>query len=272
MNQIEIFKNEEFGEIRTVLINGEPWFVGKDVCKAFGDTNYRRSLARVDDDEKGVSQITTLGGTQNMTILNESGLYSILFYMQPQKAKGVSQNDSLIEERITKLKKFKHWVTSEVLPTIRKTGGYINNVDLMVNTYFSNIPDTQKTIVRGLLVNIEEKQKKIVSLTNENDLLMQKNLEWADRPLINSLVRAYASSIGDFGKAWNNYKKELLYKYGINLNSRITSYLNTTGRKTKPKTLDMIDDSELANAVSAAVALCKENNVDIEDLINNKSD
>jgi len=272
MNQIEIFKNEEFGEIRTVLINGEPWFVGKDVCKAFGDTNYRRSLARVDDDEKGVSQITTLGGTQNMTILNESGLYSILFYMQPQKAKGVSQNDSLIEERITKLKKFKHWVTSEVLPTIRKTGGYINNVDLMVNTYFSNIPDTQKTIVRGLLVNIEEKQKKIVSLTNENDLLIQKNLEWADRPLINSLVRAYASSIGDFGKAWNNYKKELLYKYGINLNSRITSYLNTTGRKTKPKTLDMIDDSELANAVSAAVALCKENNVDIEDLINNKSD
>jgi len=207
-----------------------------------------------------------------MTILNESGLYSILFYMQPQKAKGVSQNDSLIEERITKLKKFKHWVTSEVLPTIRKTGGYINNVDLMVNTYFSNIPDTQKTIVRGLLVNIEEKQKKIVSLTNENDLLIQKNLEWADRPLINSLVRAYASSIGDFGKAWNNYKKELLYKYGINLNSRITSYLNTTGRKTKPKTLDMIDDSELANAVSAAVALCKENNVDIEDLINNKSD
>ncbi len=123
MNQIEIFKNEEFGEIRTVLINGEPWFVGKDVCKAFGDTNYRRSLARVDDDEKGVSQITTLGGTQNMTIVNESGLYSILFYMQPQKAKGVSQNDSLIEERITKLKRFKHWVTSEVLPAIRKTGG-----------------------------------------------------------------------------------------------------------------------------------------------------
>lgn len=271
MNQIEIFKNEEFGEIRTVLINGEPWFVGKDVCKAFGDTNYRRSLARVDDDEKGVSQITTLGGTQNMTIVNESGLYSILFYMQPQKAKGVSQNDSLIEERITKLKRFKHWVTSEVLPAIRKTGGYINNVDLMVNTYFSDIPNAQKTIVKALLVNIEEKQKKIVSLTNENDLLIQKNLEWADRPLINSLVRAYASSVGDFGKAWNNYKKELLYKYGINLNSRITNYLNTTGKKTKPKTLDMIDESELASAVSTAVALCKENNIDIEDLINNKA-
>jgi len=206
-----------------------------------------------------------------MTILNESGLYYILFYMQPQKAKGVSQNDSLIEERITKLKKFKHWVTSEVLPTIRKTGGYINNVDLMVNTYFSDIPDEQKSLVKGLLVNIEQKQKKIISLTNENNLLTQKNLEWADRPLINSLIRAYASSIGDFGKAWNNFKKELLYKHGINLNLRITNYLNTTGKKTKPKTLDMINDSELADAISIAVSLCNENNVNIEELLNNKA-
>ena len=101
--------------------------------------------------------------------------------------------------------KFESWVFDEVLPAIRKTGGYVNNVDLMVNTYFSDVPDEQKSLVKGLLVNIEEKQKKIVSLNNENDLLAQKNLEWADRPLINSLVRAYASSIGDFGKAWNNY-------------------------------------------------------------------
>lgn len=256
MNQIEIFKNEKFGEIRTILINGEPWFVGKDIANNLGYQNGSRDINRHVHEEDRIKDMV-FDGTQNKKtiLINESGLYALIFGSKLESAK-----------------KFKHWVTSEVLPTIRKTGGYINNVDLMVNTYFSNIPDTQKTIVRGLLVNIEEKQKKIVSLTNENDLLMQKNLEWADRPLINSLVRAYASSIGDFGKAWNNYKKELLYKYGINLNSRITSYLNTTGRKTKPKTLDMIDDSELANAVSAAVALCKENNVDIEDLINNKSD
>ena len=158
--------------------------------------------------------------------------------------------------------------TSVVLPTIRKTGGYINNVDLMVNTYFSDIPDEQKGIVKGLLTNIEEKQKKIVSLTNENDLLAHKNLEWAGRPLINSLVRTYASSIGnDFAKAWNNFKKELLYKYGINLNSRITNYLNTTGKKTKPKTLDMIDDSELSDAISTIVSLCRENDIDISEIL-----
>ena len=124
MNELQIFSNEQFGSVRVVEQNGEPWFVGKDVCFAFGDTNYRRSLARLDSDEKGVSQIDTLGGSQEMTVINESGLYSLLFYMQPQKAKGVSQEDSDVEERINKLKKFKRWVTSEVLPSIRKHGLY----------------------------------------------------------------------------------------------------------------------------------------------------
>lgn len=185
--------------------------------------------------------------------ITESGVYKLVFKSHKPNAEA-----------------FTDWVADEVLPAIRKTGGYVNNVDLMVNTYFSDVPDEQKSLVKGLLVNIEEKQKKIVSLNNENDLLAQKNLEWADRPLINSLVRAYASSIGDFGKAWNNYKKELLYKHSININSRITNHINTIGKK--PKTLNMIDDSELANAISVAVSLCRENNVEIDDLLNNKSD
>ena len=72
-------------------------------------------------------RIETAGGRQNMTIINESGLYSLLFQMQPQKASGVSQNDLLVDARIEKLKKFKHWVTAEVLPAIRKTGSYSVN-------------------------------------------------------------------------------------------------------------------------------------------------
>ena len=133
MNELQIFKNESFGEVRTIIINNEPWFVGKDVCKVFGDSNYRRSLERLDEEEKGVSQIETRGGKQKMIVINESGLYSLLFYMQPQKAKGVSQNDDLINERISKLKEFKRWVTSEVLPSIRKNGGYIVNQESMTD-------------------------------------------------------------------------------------------------------------------------------------------
>lgn len=153
MNDLQIFKNAEFGEIRTVTIDGEPWFVGKDVCNAFGDTNYRRSLLNVDDSDKGVSQINTPGGKQKMTIINESGLYSLLFQMQPQKAKGVSQNENTIDERIEKLRRFKHWVTSEVLPSIRKNGGYIMNQENMT---------PEQIMAAGILVaqKVIENQKK----------------------------------------------------------------------------------------------------------------
>lgn len=131
MNDLQKFNNKEFGNVRAVVVNDLPWFVGKDVCEAFGDTNYRRSLSNIDESDKGVSQIDTPGGKQNMVVINESGLYSLLFQMQPQKAKGVSQNDALINERIEKLHRFKHWVTSEVLPSIRKNGGYIAGQETM---------------------------------------------------------------------------------------------------------------------------------------------
>ncbi len=254
MDELTIFSNDEFGEVRTITLNDKPYFCASDVAKALGYSNTRDAVSR---HCKGVEKhdIPTKSGTQTVSFIGEGDVYRLI-----------------MKSKLSTAEKFESWVMDEVLPTIRKTGGYINSADLMVNTYFSDVPDEQKGIVKGLLVNIEEKQKKIVSLTNENDLLAQKNLEWADRPLINSLIRAYASSINnDFAKAWNAFKKELLYKHGINLNARITNYLNTTGKKTKPKTLDMIDDSELANAISTAVSLCRENDVEIDDLLNNKA-
>lgn len=255
MNEIEIFKNKEFGEIRTVTIDGEPWFVAKDISDTLGYRMASDMTRRIDADDKGTHLMSTLSGNQNMSIVNESGLYT-----------------AILSSKLESAKRFKRWVTNEVLPTLRKTGGYINNVDLMVNTYFSDIPDEQKILVKGLMTNITALQNKNTVLNNENDLLAQKNLEWADRPLINSLVRAYASFIGNnFGKAWKDFKKELLYKHGINLNSRITNYLNTSGKKTKPKTLDMLDDSELPNAISTIVSMCRENEIDIDDLLNNKA-
>ena len=101
----------------------------------------------------------------------------------------------IMKSKLPSAEKFESWVFDEVLPTIRKTGGYINNVDLMVNTYFSDIPEEQKTIIQGLLTGIEEKQNKIKTLSAENDLLSQKVLEWVDRPLINAIVRAYGHGI-----------------------------------------------------------------------------
>lgn len=108
MNELQIFNSEEFGEIRTVTIDNEIYFVGKDIAKALGFSNPRDAIStHVFDEDRGVETIDTLGGKQNMTVVNESGLYALVF-----------------GSRLESAKRFKHWVTSEVLPTIRKTGGY----------------------------------------------------------------------------------------------------------------------------------------------------
>lgn len=110
-SQCEIFNHPEFGNLRCIEIDGEPWFVGKDVATALGygeGKSLANAVARhVDNEDKKDAPIQgDLGGTQQMTIINESGLYSLIFGSKLEKAKA-----------------FKHWVTSEVLPALRKTGG-----------------------------------------------------------------------------------------------------------------------------------------------------
>ena len=108
-NEIKIFENEEFGSVRTMEINGEPYFVGKDVAEILGYSKARNAIANhVDDDDKKVAPIQgDLGGTQEMTVINESGLYSLI-----------------MSSKLPNAKRFKRWVTSEILPSIRKTGSY----------------------------------------------------------------------------------------------------------------------------------------------------
>ena len=108
-NKIQVFNNTEFGNIRSMEIGGEPWFVGKDVATALGYAKPRNAIERhVDSEDKKDAPIQgTLGGTQSMTIVNESGLYSLILGSELDGAK-----------------RFKRWVTSEVLPAIRKTGAY----------------------------------------------------------------------------------------------------------------------------------------------------
>ena len=253
-NNLEIFKNEEFGEVRTIMLDDKPYFMASDIAKALGYARPNDAVSR--HCRATVKHSTPISGKiQKVNFIPEGDMYRLIAH-----------------SKLPSAERFEFWIFDEVLPTIRRTGGYINNVDLMVNTYFSDIPDDQKVLVRGLMTNITALQNKNSVLNNENDLLSQKNLEWADRPLINALVRAYATSVGNnFAKAWNDFKKELLYKHSINLNSRITNYLNTSGKKTKPKTLDMLDDSEISSAISTIVSLCRENEVDIDYLLNNQA-
>lgn len=110
MNELQIFNNEEFGQIRTIQLNNETYFIGKDVAVALGYAKARNAIAThvEEEDRKDAPIQGDLGGTQQMTIINESGLYALIFGSKLESAK-----------------RFKHWVTSEVLPSIRKNGGYI---------------------------------------------------------------------------------------------------------------------------------------------------
>lgn len=109
MNNIQIFSNTEFGKMRTLIIDGEPWFVGKDVAEALGYSNPRDALAKhVDDEDKNtVAFRDGTSGNPNVTIINESGLYSLI-----------------LSSKLPSAKRFKRWITSEVLPTLRKNGTY----------------------------------------------------------------------------------------------------------------------------------------------------
>lgn len=149
MREISIFNSEEFGDIRAIEIDNEPWFVGKDVATALGYSNTRKAIGdHVHEDDKGVTKWDTLGGKQDLTIINESGLYALIFGSKLESAK-----------------RFKHWVTSEVLPAIRKSGNY-------------NIPMTieeQLQIVAKGTLEVKEEIKRV-----DNDLQNFKE----DMPLL----------------------------------------------------------------------------------------
>ncbi|MBQ7504726.1 MAG: Bro-N domain-containing protein, partial [Ruminococcus sp.] len=139
MNEVTIFNSPQFGQIRTLTIDGEPWFVGKDVATALGYANTKDALGKhIDSDDRRGSRITTPSGAQDMTVINESGLYSLI-----------------MSSKLPEAKKFKRWVTSDVLPAIRKTGGYLGG----------NIEDIiTKTVTAAVTAAMSELMKQIVPL------------------------------------------------------------------------------------------------------------
>ena len=138
LNELRVFENTEFGSIRMIEIDDMPYFVGKDVAEVLGYSNPRDALAkRVDDEDKGVANCDTPGGKQKLTIINESGVYALIF-----------------GSKLPKAKEFKHWVTSEVLPSIRKTGMYAA-ADIQI----------QQDLAKAELLNA---QYKVLKLLAEN--------------------------------------------------------------------------------------------------------
>lgn len=152
MSKLQIFHSEEFGEIRTVQLNNETYFVGKDVAEALGYANTRDALSKhVAEEDKGVAKCDTLGGKQDLTIINESGLYALIFGSKLESAK-----------------RFKKWVTSEVLPAIRKHGIYAT--DNVIDNVLNN-PD----FGIELLTKLKEERAARVEAEKRNAILTHVN-------------------------------------------------------------------------------------------------
>lgn len=187
MNELQIFNNDEFGEIRTVTIDNEPWFVGKDVAVALGYKDAPKAVkAHVDSDDKGVGEIPTPGGEQTMTIINESGVYSLIFGSKLESAK-----------------RFKHWVTSEVLPALRKTGTYsmkknllsvdeaFRMVEILNQTQYDKLPYVI-AIFKSAGINVPEKTE---SHRNAPRGRMQYTKKYADTTNVTDFLKTVDSVI-----------------------------------------------------------------------------
>lgn len=151
MNQLQVFNNEEFGQVRTVVKGEDVWFVAKDVCDVLEIVNATRSLSRLDEDELHSMKVTdSLGRPQDTNVINESGLYSLIMTSRKPQAKA-----------------FKKWVTSEVLPSIRKHGAYMT--DQVLEQAVTN-PD----FAIGLLTKLKEEKEKLAAA--QQQIVQQKPL------------------------------------------------------------------------------------------------
>lgn len=197
MNEIRIFKSEEFGEIRTVEIGGEPWFVGKDVAETLG---YERPTKAVSDhvdgeDRDEVPIQDPIGRMQNTAIINESGLYSLI-----------------LSSKLPSAKAFKRWVTSEVLPSIRKHGGYINGQAEM---------SPEELMAKALQVaqkTLEEREARIGVLAAENSALtvekqiLKPKADYFDELVDRNLLTNFRETAKQLSIKQNDFVKFLLEK------------------------------------------------------------
>lgn len=142
---IKTFTNNNFGTVRTICHDGEPWFVGKDVAEILGYKNTSKALAdHVDTEDKLNNDSLSSLGQRGGWIINESGLYSLIISSKKPEAKA-----------------FKRWITSNVLPTIRKTGGYVSNDEMFIDTYLANADPQTKELFRLNLSTIRQLNNKI---------------------------------------------------------------------------------------------------------------
>jgi prophage antirepressor-like protein len=172
MNQLQFFNHPMFGELPVMIVDGVEWFGGVEAAKALSFSDPHKAINNhVDEDDSTVHPvIDSLGRKQNKKFINESGLYSLIFGAAKQG------NNPEIKE---KARRFKRWVTAEVLPTIRKTGGYVSNDELFIQTYLPFADEQTKMMFRGVLETVRRQNEQIAAMKPKADYfdaLVDRNL------------------------------------------------------------------------------------------------
>lgn len=190
MSDIKIFENNKFGEVRVKEKDGQVWFVGKDIADVLEYSNSRRAInTHVDEEDKGVSKCDTPGGKQEMTIINESGMYSLV-----------------LSSKMPKAKEFKRWVTSEVLPSIRKHGIYAT--DQTIDEIIAN-PDFAIELLTELKKERKEKEKLVGKISE-----LKPKANYTDKILNNSGLVTITQIAKDYGMSGRSMN-ELLHDLGV---------------------------------------------------------
>lgn len=154
MNELKVFNNETLGVIRVLEKNGEPWFVGRDVATVLGYKDTSDAMKKhVDNEDFMVGVLPTVKGNRDTKLINESGLYSLI-----------------MSSKLPSAKQFKKWVTNEVLPSIRKHGGYVNNEDMFIDTYLPYADENTKMMFKATLTTISNQNKDIARMKPKEEI------------------------------------------------------------------------------------------------------
>lgn len=249
-NEVQVFQNEEFGEVRTTEVNGEIWFVAKDVAGALGYVNQNEAVQDHVDIEDKLNSKTLPSfdlnlGQRGGWLINESGLYSLILY-----------------SKLPSAKRFKKWVTSEILPSIRKTGGYvqINREKEFLDNWLSRFSDeTKNVMIKELTTTNEKLQEERDNLAKDNAVYRGEVFDWGDRKRLNFAIRKLASLQNkSFGIVWNDFYRELSYRWGIDLKKRGSSPY-----------IKHIQEKEWQYVLRTLTALCEDANTTLSEIMKN---
>ena len=247
-NGIKVFENPIFGQIRMVMVDDEPWFVAKDISDKLGYAQTSNMMKRIDDEDFKSSVLD--GMNMKSLLINESGLYS-----------------AIIGSKLPSAKQFKHWVTSEVLPTISKTGGYVNNDELFISTYLPYADENTKLIFSQTLKTVREQNETIKrqqkEIIHKEDVIigLVEDIDLATkRQRITQIVRFGAD--GKYQERYSLLYGEFERKYHCNLKSRME------GCTLKPKVRNKMDyiDREMGMIPQLYEIACKLFENDVEKL------